>query len=73
MTRHHVFFSPYFTSNEFQESDERKMEKTIEDRFKSLLYLIGIWRKPKNNNSKIEEIAKKIAIEDKELLDRLKD
>jgi hypothetical protein len=70
MTRYHVFFSPYFTSNEFQDSDERKTEKAIEDKFKSLLYLISVWRKPKPN---IKEIAKRISEEDKELLDRLKD
>jgi G:T/U-mismatch repair DNA glycosylase len=73
MTRHHAFFSPYFTSNEFQDSDERKVEKAIENKFKSLLNLVAVWRKPKTNKPTVEEIAKKIAKEDKELLDSLKD
>jgi hypothetical protein len=49
MTRHHVFFSPYFTSNEFQESDERKIEQAIENKCNYALFLITrIWQKPKN-------------------------
>ena len=72
MTRHHVYFSPYFASEEFQKSGERKVEKAIENKFKSIVYIIAnIWRK--NRKSKIKQIAKKIAIEDKELFDRLKD
>jgi len=73
MTKHHAYFNPYFASDEFQESSERKIEKSIEDKCKSIICLITkIWKhSPKKIT--IEEFAKKIATEDKELLDRLKD
>jgi hypothetical protein len=73
MTRHHVFFSPYFTSNKFQESDERKIEEAIENKWKSIVFLITkVWKKPKRPLTR-EEAIQKIMIEDQELLDRLKD
>jgi hypothetical protein len=72
MTRHHAFFSPYFTSNEFQESDERKMEKTIEDKWKYIVLLITkVWKKPKHKPT-LKKAIQKIINEDQELLDRLK-
>jgi hypothetical protein len=47
MTRHHAFFSPYFTSTEFQDSDERKIEESIENKWKSIVFLITkVWKKP---------------------------
>lgn len=74
MPRYRQFFSPYFTSDAFQNSDERKIEKAIEDGCKSLLCLITkVWKQPDAKKLSIEDIAKKIAKEDKELLDRLKD
>jgi hypothetical protein len=77
MPRYRDFFSPYFTSEAFQNSDERKIEKAIEDRFKSICYLISkIWRHdpaPIKREIELEEAIKKIVTEDKELFDRLKD
>jgi hypothetical protein len=47
MPRYRTYFSPYFNSAGFQESDERKIEKNIEDKCKSILCLITkIWRHP---------------------------
>jgi hypothetical protein len=71
MPRYRDFFSPYFTSEAFQNSDERKIEKAIEDRFKSICYLITkIW---KHSPTPLEKAIEKIVTEDKELFDRLKD
>jgi hypothetical protein len=73
MTRHHAFFSPYFTSNEFQDSDERKIEEAIEDKWKSVVFLITkVWKKPSRRLT-LKEAIQKIMTEDQELLDRLKD
>jgi hypothetical protein len=76
MPRYRDFFSPYFTSNAFQNSDERKIEKAIEDRFKSICYLISkIWKHNPDTTKKEIELKKAIEIiinEDQELLDRLK-
>ena len=52
MPRYRAFFSPYFTSQEFQKSNERKIEKAIEDRWHSILFLITkVW---KHSPNKIE-------------------
>jgi hypothetical protein len=77
MPRYRDFFSPYFTSDAFQNSDERKVEKAIEDRFKSICYLISkIWKHdpvPIEREIELKKAIERIVTEDKELLDRLKD
>jgi hypothetical protein len=72
MTKHHVYFSPYFTSNEFQNSKEREFEVVIEDKFKAVMHLITkIWRNP--NKPVMEEIVNSADSKDKELIDRIQD
>lgn len=36
MTKHHAYFNPYFASPEFQDSHEREVEKSIENKVKSV-------------------------------------
>lgn len=77
MPRYRAFFNPYFSSELFQESNERKVEKAIEGKCKSVLCFIHkIWRHdpaPLKRDAKLKEATDKIVTEDKELLDRLKD
>lgn len=77
MPRYRDFFSPYFTSDAFQNSEERKIEKAIEDKFKSICYLIcKIWKHdhtPTERDVKLKKAIDRIVTEDKELFDRLKD
>lgn len=77
MSRYRAFFSPYFTSAEFQDSHERKVEKAIEDKCKTVLCFINkIWKHdsiPTEREVRLKEAIEKIVTEDKELLDRLKD
>ncbi len=50
MSKHFFTLTPYFASNAFQESKERSIEKCIENRFKSILYVIThIWSKSSSN------------------------
>lgn len=45
MPRYRAFFNPYFASEVFQESNERKVEKIIENRWHSVLFLITkVWK-----------------------------
>ena len=68
MPRYRAYFSPYFASEQYQESNERRVEKAIENNFKSIYYLITkVWRH--HPTSTIDDVN----IEDTKILDRHKD
>lgn len=53
MTRYHIQLTPYFRSEEYQGSHERKMEKSIEDKCKSIIGILSkIWNHPSDSPSK---------------------
>jgi hypothetical protein len=61
MTKHYIQLTPYFRSQEFQDSHEREIEKSIEDKVKSVICIITkIWRCSSNSIKENKDLSKRL-------------
>jgi hypothetical protein len=61
MTKHYIQLTPYFRSDAYQESFERKIEKSIEDKCKSVLCLLTkIWKHTSDSSEKSKDLSERL-------------
>jgi hypothetical protein len=61
MTKHYVQLTPYFKSDAYQESFERKIERSIEDKCRSVLCLLTkIWKHNSDSPKKDKDLEERL-------------